>query len=94
MIRTVSFFGSSESAMRGRALQIICCARRRILSLLKFFRRDKKLRPIELCQQIVTARARDSPGDEFTNGRRFRQNNACVHVGRVRFGPRDQSLIH
>ncbi len=44
--------------------------------------------------QIVAAYAQNCSPNEFSNRRRFRQNDPRVHLWGVGLGPRDQRLVH
>jgi len=88
---TVSFLGSLESAIGGSDVHVRRCPTPPILSLPKF--RETQSSDGNLREQIVTACSGDSLSHEFADWGRFRQNHACVHVRRIRFGSRDQRLI-
>ena len=85
VMRTVSFFGSFESAMRiGRPDKTLPDAANFVTPEVGPIRKSPRLRRA-LRKQIVTARTGDLLPHEFADWRRFCQDDARVHVGRVRF---------
>lgn len=93
VMRTVSFFGSFESAMRiGRPDKTLPDAANFVTPEVRPVREIPRLRR-DLSEQIVTAGAGNSFFHEFTDWRRFCQNDARVHIGRVRFSPGNQRLV-
>lgn len=91
VMRTVSFFGSFWLGIEksyyfwNKLPELICFYSPNCLFLPR--------RPL-LSKQIVIARSEDRAMNEFPYRRRFCQDNARVHFGRVGLAAGDKGLVH